>query len=406
MKKQIPALLLALALALPLPTSAAQPAQADPMAPLFDLDPDRSPDARPWYDYESIRICVEQGLMQGTDYGFKPARPITLAEVAVLCARIHSQETGAPIPTGESWYGGAIELLLTLAGDAPGPWEALQTTPKAPATRLDFARLLDLVWGADAPQYNDYTALPDTEDAAVLRLYNAGILTGTDALGSFVPWRGLTRAEVAAMAARVAQPTLRKGYVPPEETPVPTGTAQPDPVETAPTVPSEPPAADHDHDERSAALEQLAAYLSRRSGRASADDRDAFCTAFGLDPHAPLLTLPYDGSLSACELLPFFVTIIDVQMTGVAESRGLSREEFWSGTFRSPHADDILPAGEYLKSLLKDGVCESLLVLQGADRSGVAALREALAESQAFRDLDPQALYEFAALQYPQILDR
>lgn len=388
MKKQIPALLLALALALPLPALAAQPAQDDPMAPLFDLDPDRSPDARPWYDYESIRICVEQGLMQGTDAGFKPAQPITLAEVAVLCARIHSQETGAPIPTGESWYGGAAELLLTLAGDAPGPWEALRTDPMASATRLDFAQLLDMVWGEDAPRCNDYTALPDTDDPAVLRLYNAGILTGTDELGSFVPWRGLTRAEVAAMAARVAQPTLRKGYVPPEETP------------------AEPAQPDQDHGERSPALEQLAAYLSHRSGLGSSDDRDAFCADYGLDPHAPLLTLPYDGSLSACELLPFFVTIIDVQMTGVAESRGLSREEFWSGTFRSPHADDILPAGEYLKSLLKDGVCESLLVLQGADRSQVAALREALAESETFRDLDPQALYEFAALQYPQILDK
>lgn len=60
MKKRPLCLLLALALTLPLPTLAAQ---ADPMAPLFDLDPDRSPDARPWYDYESIRICVEQGLM-------------------------------------------------------------------------------------------------------------------------------------------------------------------------------------------------------------------------------------------------------------------------------------------------------------------------------------------------------
>ena len=403
MKKRPLCLLLALALTLPLPALAAQD---DPMAPLFDLDPDRSPDARPWYDYESIRICVEQGLMQGTDYGFKPAQPITLAEVAVLCARIYSQETDTPIPTGESWYGGAAELLLTLAGDAPGPWEALQADPKAPATRLDFAQLLDLVWGEDAPQYNHYTALPDTGDAAVLRLYNAGILTGTDALGSFVPWRGLTRAEVAAMAARVAQPALRKGHVPPEETPVPTETVQPDPVETAQPAPSETPPASQGHDDRSPALEQLASYLSRRSGLDSSDDRDAFCADFGLDPHAPLLTLPYDGSLSACELLPFFVTIIDVQMTGVAESRGLSREEFWSGTFRSPHADDILPAGEYLKSLLKDGVCESLLVLQGADRSQVAALREALVESQTFRDLDPQALYEFAALHYPQIFNR
>lgn len=389
MKKRPLCLLLALALTLPLPALAAQ---ADPMAPFFDLDPDRSPDERPWYDYESIRICVEQGLMQGTDAGFQPAKPITLAEVAVLCARIYSRQTGTPIPNGEGWYGGAVDLLLTLAGDAPGPWEALQADPKAPATRLDFAQLLDLVWGEDAPQYNGYTALPDTDDPAVLRLYNAGILTGTDALGSFVPWRGLTRAEVAAMAARVAQPTLRKGYVPRSETPA--ETAQPTPP------------AEQGHDGRSPALEQLAAYLSHRSGLDSADDRDAFCADYGLDPHAPLLTLPYDGSLSACELLPFFVTITDVQMAGVAESRGLSREEFWSGTFRSPHADDILPAGEYLKSLLKDGVCESLLVLQGADRSQVAALREALVESQTFRDLDPQALYEFAALHYPQILDK
>ena len=42
MKKQIPALLLALTLALPPPALAAQPARDDPMAPLFDLDPDRS----------------------------------------------------------------------------------------------------------------------------------------------------------------------------------------------------------------------------------------------------------------------------------------------------------------------------------------------------------------------------
>lgn len=384
--KRFPALLLALTLALPV-----QAATTDPMAQFFDLNPNRSADERPWYDYESIRICVEQGLMQGTDWGFKPAQSITLAEVAVLCARIYSRETGKPIPTGENWYAGPVELLLGLAGADSALYGALQTDPMAPATRLDFAQLLDLVWGEGAPRYQAYTALPDTDDPAVLRLYNAGILTGTDELGSFVPWRGLTRAEVAAMAARVAQPTLRRGYVPPEPTPVET------------TAPAEP---DHGHDSRSPALEQLAAYLTYHSGLASADDRDAFCTDFGLDPHTPLLSLPYDGGLAACELLPFFVTIIDVQMTGVAGSRGLSREEFWSGTFRSPHADDILPAGAYLKSLLKDGVCESLLVLQGSDRSGVAALRDALAESEAFLELDPQALYEFALAEYPRILGR
>ena len=46
------------------------------------------------------------------------------------------------------------------------------------------------------------------------------------------------------------------------------------------------------------------------------------------------------------------------------------------------------------------------MVLQGNDRSEVATLRDALTESQAFQDLNPQELFEFAVLNYPQILNR
>ena len=61
---------------------------------------------------------------------------------------------------------------------------------------------------------NQITALPDTADAAVLSFYNAGILTGVDDWGTFAPGKTLTRAETAAMVARVARPELRERFTP------------------------------------------------------------------------------------------------------------------------------------------------------------------------------------------------
>ena len=61
---------------------------------------------------------------------------------------------------------------------------------------------------------NQITALPDTADAAVLSFYNAGILTGVDDWGTFAPDKTLTRAETAAMVARVARPELRENFSP------------------------------------------------------------------------------------------------------------------------------------------------------------------------------------------------
>ena len=61
---------------------------------------------------------------------------------------------------------------------------------------------------------NQITALPDAADAAVLSFYNAGILTGVDDWGTFAPDKTLTRAETAAMVARVARPELRESFSP------------------------------------------------------------------------------------------------------------------------------------------------------------------------------------------------
>lgn len=67
----------------------------------------------------------------------------------------------------------------------------------------------------DLPAINDISAnaIPDLESqlgpADTLELYRAGVLTGVDGQGTFAPWSTMTRAEAAAICARILKPELR-----------------------------------------------------------------------------------------------------------------------------------------------------------------------------------------------------
>ena len=87
--------------------------------------------------------------------------------------------------------------------------------PEKQATRLELLTLMGGVIPEDIlSPINSITTLPDTDDATVLRFYNAGILTGVDSWGTFAPDKSLTRAETAALVARVARPELRATFSP------------------------------------------------------------------------------------------------------------------------------------------------------------------------------------------------
>lgn len=73
--------------------------------------------------------------------------------------------------------------------------------------RCFFAQRLAAV--THLPVLNDIHALPDEGDPDVLALYRAGVLTGTDAYGTFAGNKTLTRAEAAAICARILRPELR-----------------------------------------------------------------------------------------------------------------------------------------------------------------------------------------------------
>lgn len=162
-----------------------------------------------------VSVCVEAGLMNGTGEGnFSPNGVLTKAQAAAIAARLGERLSnraivrGTPLP-GETlpWYHWEFKYLEDYGIHV--------SDPEAAATRQDFFDLLSAVTPASAlSPINSITSLPDTQDANVLRFYNAGILTGTDEYGTFSPHRGLSRSEAAAMLARVMQPGLRQSFTP------------------------------------------------------------------------------------------------------------------------------------------------------------------------------------------------
>ena len=162
-----------------------------------------------WYA-DAARVCYEVGLITGTGAGFSPDRVLTVGEVAAIAARMNEAITGEAIPAaapGQPWYQPYVDCLEVLGVHVPDP--ARQ------ATRLELLTLMGGVIPADMlAAINTITALPDTDDETVLRFYNAGVLTGVDGWGTFAPERTLTRAETAALVARVARPELRQAFTP------------------------------------------------------------------------------------------------------------------------------------------------------------------------------------------------
>ena len=224
-------LVLALALGLAVPALADEPSMLPAvndyaLANYADVAPDS------WYA-QAARVCYETGLMTGTPNGFEAELTLSGGQLATIAARLREAIVGdaivrgTPLP-GESlpWYHWEVQYLQNAGITVPDP--------ESPATRTQFAQLLSaVVPDSYAPAINSISALPDSSDAAVLRLYNAGILTGSDAYGTFNPTGTLRRHECAAMVARVVRPDLRQHLsleAPPAQTTTPT------PATPAPTL--------------------------------------------------------------------------------------------------------------------------------------------------------------------------
>ncbi len=198
-----------------------------------------------WF-YDNAKLCYEIGIMTGTDIGFEPNKTLTGPECAALAARLREGLTGkaipAPVPDPSlPWYQHYVDYLQDAAQESDSSlygiikWYDLEEFEK-PATRYDFLVFMALAADGNWDYFSDintitYEDLPDVkDDNVILQFYNWGILTGTDQYGTFASDKTLTRAEAAAMVARMATPNLRKTFVPADYTPFTAAYLTPDTV--------------------------------------------------------------------------------------------------------------------------------------------------------------------------------
>lgn len=178
------------------------------VGPFLDVSPDA------WYAANVAKV-YELELMRGTAAdAFSPQRGVTLAEAVTLAARLYSGQAGDGAEftagAGEPWYA-PYAAYAAEKGLVDGDCDYT-----AAATREDFALILgralpedklEALWDAPAFADLDGEGLP----GEIERLCRAGVLAGESVDGTlyFRPERSITRAEAAAVAARMADPALR-----------------------------------------------------------------------------------------------------------------------------------------------------------------------------------------------------
>lgn len=166
-----------------------------------------------------VKEAAQLGLFKGDERGhFNPDATLTLAEAVKLAAVIRDTYRGEEYPfdqsRGENWYDTYVTYALEQGILMEGDFEDY----RRPATRGEMACL----FYGNGKVLPEYEAISDRKPSDVPEdhpyyietalLYQAGVLRGSDEIGSFHPDEQISRAEVAAIVVRIALPDRRISY--------------------------------------------------------------------------------------------------------------------------------------------------------------------------------------------------
>jgi len=165
-----------------------------------------------------IETCYEYGLMNGKGEGtFVPKGNLTVAEALVMACRVHEiYNTGvSTLTNGSPWYQSYVDYALANGIIAEGDFTAYNVNVTRAQMAYIFAGALP---ESELAVIKTISSLPDvSEDMPyyedIVSLYAAGVLTGSDAQGTFLPNNSITRQEAAAIIARVAIPSMRSSVL-------------------------------------------------------------------------------------------------------------------------------------------------------------------------------------------------
>lgn len=190
------------------------PALAAGLPPIRSYDEAGFTDVASDWTCAPIKACFELGLMSGQGGGkFNPGGNVSLAEGVAVAARAHSLWRGGDgtFPASDPWYQSAVDYAVRNGIITSGQFPDYSVA----ATRAQLAGMLAAALPEeDYAPINAVSSLPDvnanTPGAdAIFKLYNAGILSGTDVYGTFAPYNNITRAEMAVILCHLVQPGTR-----------------------------------------------------------------------------------------------------------------------------------------------------------------------------------------------------
>ena len=171
--------------------------------------------ASAWY-YNDVKGAYETGLINGmTATTFEPESNMTYAQAVKLAACMHQKYTAGTV---------------TLSNGSNDWWDSYVYYAKAftiiskdydwnnNATRAGFAEIFSNALPVETLSEKNSVAdnaIPDVsishpQAAAIYRLYRAGVLTGMDEKGTFLPDSNIKRSEISAILTRMMNKDSRK----------------------------------------------------------------------------------------------------------------------------------------------------------------------------------------------------
>ena len=173
-----------------------------------------------WY-YSSVKAAWENGLIDGvTANEFKPNATLTVAQTIKLAAALHQLDRTGEVSLkngGANWYDSYVNYAVTNGIIEKDYANYTKAQMNAPVTRGEFVHIFH---GAEEAYKAINTvadnAIPDVKAtdkfaAEIYEFYRAGILTGSDAKGTFHSASTIKRSEAAAILLRMFEASARKG---------------------------------------------------------------------------------------------------------------------------------------------------------------------------------------------------
>lgn len=171
--------------------------------------------ATDWY-VSGVKSAYEYGIMQGTgEESFGAQNTLSVAEAIAMAARLHKvYHSGTDqFEASDPWF----RVYVNYARENGIIWGEFPDYA-TPATRAEFVVILRSALPVEVldeiNEVDDGAILDVAMDAqgatAIYDLYRAGILTGSDARGTFQPTSNIDRASVATIIARMVEPSLRQ----------------------------------------------------------------------------------------------------------------------------------------------------------------------------------------------------